>query len=74
VNESATKWQKPQQGQKDGEACDDLGIDEAGFGSVAIALIVDAVKVVTCDTSYNGCKGELKKLLAPPRGKNGKMA
>ena len=57
MNEGATEWQEPKESEKDGETCDDLCIDEAGFGSVAIALIVDAMEVIASDTSNDSCKG-----------------
>jgi hypothetical protein len=60
VDESATEWEKPEKGQKERESCNDLRIDEADFGSVAIALITDALKISAGDTSYDGCKSELK--------------
>jgi hypothetical protein len=60
VDESATERQKPKKGSKEGETCNDLGIDEADFGSVAIALIVDALKISAGDASYDGCKSKLK--------------
>jgi hypothetical protein len=60
VDERATEWQKPQEGQKDGETRNDLGINEADFGSVAIALIVHTLKISAGDTSYDGCKSKLK--------------
>jgi hypothetical protein len=60
VDESATEWEKPQEGQKDGKTCDNFRVDEASLGSITIALIVDAMQVIACNASYDGCKSKLK--------------
>lgn len=57
MDESATKGDKPDDGQKDGESGNDLRIDETSFGPVAIALV--AMKIIAGYTSYDGCKSEL---------------
>jgi len=60
VDESATEWHKPEKSQKDGETSNNLGIDEAGFGSVTVAHITDAVKISAGNTSHDSCKSKLK--------------
>lgn len=60
MDETATERQKPEKGQKDGDSCNDLGIDKAGYWISAVALTTDAIEIGTRDTSYYGCKSKLK--------------
>lgn len=59
VDERATEGEKPDDSQKDGESGDNLSIDEARLGPVAVAHAIDAMKIIAGETSYDGCKSEL---------------
>lgn len=50
MDEAARKGQKPEEGEKDGKAADDFGVDEAGFGPSGVGT-VPAVEVRANNTS-----------------------
>ena len=60
MDETAAERQKPEKGQEDGESCNDLGIDEAGYWIRAVARRTDAIEISAGDTGHDGCKSKLK--------------
>lgn len=58
VDEAAGKGEEPDDGEEDGQAGDDFGVDEA---AEVPAGFVGLVEVVACDTGDDGRKDQLRR-------------
>jgi len=59
VDETASEGEEPEEGKKNGDGSNDFGVDEAGLGKVAIALILDGMEILSGEAGHHSCKSEL---------------
>lgn len=59
VDEGSSEWEEPQEGEEDGDAGDDLGVDHALLLRLADSVAA-LVKVLSSDSGDNCGEGQLK--------------
>lgn len=59
MDEGATEGEQPDDGEDDGQAGDDFGVDEGALRPAR--SVFDRVQVVTSDAGHDSCKGQLSK-------------